>query len=124
MPTDSYTLNTQDNLVVTSTIGGFPTPEVTLHHIQNDGSRVPLSEEINPRLEIAFESATFHFSIQKVLKAEGGTYIIHASNSYGNAEKEFTVTVNGEYMGQRRNSVGECGEVEGKFGGKGRGTKS
>ena len=113
MPADSYTLNTQDNLEVTSTIGGFPIPVVTIHHVQSDGIRVQLSEEINPRLAISFESATFHFSIQTVLKAEGGTYIIHASNSYGNAEEEFTVTVNGECGRPRRQNEGVCG---GKFG--------
>lgn len=89
----SAVVDTLSDLIILATITGYPEPNV---EVRRDG--VLIDQALEPRFESTFDDQSGRLTIRiyDVLKEDGGSYVVTASNINGHDTVMFQVTTLGE----------------------------
>ena len=86
---DSFIVNTLTPFLITGKVAGFPEPEITISREVNG----VFTQEANSQFNYSFDgpTSTLSISIPSVVRADGGQYMIEASNIHGDDQAMFTI---------------------------------
>ena len=96
---DTYHVDTLGELSVLGTIRGHPSPNVLIYR-EIDGDSQLISSESNSRFSFQFdaESGALSLTFRGVIRADGGSYLVHAFNEHGSDNETFIIMPRGKVI--------------------------